>query len=113
MTKKQILYMYIAAMSVTTIIFIMSAGMSFKRADISAEAAKESSADISSEISAGYILGEYEGKLALYRSGSSRPYKKLSYDISMLTEYDREQVINGIYAENEAELNRLIEDLTS
>lgn len=113
MTKKHILYMYIAAMSLTVIIFIMSAGMSFRKADISAEAARESSADISSEISAGYILKEYDGKLALYRSGSSKPYKKLSYDVSMLTDYDRQQVTEGIYAENETELNRLIEDLTS
>jgi hypothetical protein len=33
--------------------------------------------------------------------------------VSMLTEYDRENIMKGIYAETEAEINTLIEDLTS
>lgn len=108
MTKKKILYMYVISISVTTIIFILSVGVSFKKSP--AQAAPIST---STSSSVGYILGEYDGQLALYRSDSSSPYKKLSYNISMLTEYDREQVLNGIYVDTEAELNALIEDLTS
>lgn len=107
MTKKQIVYMYITAIAVSSVIFILSLNFSFQS---SSTQALETEPVVTSQ---GYILGEYEGHLALYRSGSSLPYKKLNFMVSMLTDYDRENVKNGIYAETEAELNSLIEDLTS
>lgn len=109
MTKKNILYMYIISIAITAVIFIFSLSVSFRNEPTDAETIGTEPV-VSSE---GYILGEYEGKLALYRTGNDTPYKKLNFMVSMLTEYDRENVMKGIYAETEAELNALIEDLTS
>ncbi len=108
MSRKNIIYMYITAIAITVVIFILSIGISFSNNN------KTENAEAPQTVyDSGYVLGEYNGKIALYRSGSNEPYKKLDFKVDMLTEYDKQMVINGIYTDTEEELNRLIEDLTS
>ncbi len=107
MSRKNIIYMYITAIAITVVIFIFSMGVSFSNNKTESVETPQTIYD------SGYILGEYNGKIALYRSGSNEPYKKLDFKVDMLTEYDKQMVINGIHLDTEEELNRLIEDLTS
>ncbi len=108
MTKKKIIYMYILAIAISAIIFILSIGKSFGN-----EKVTERTETPQTVYESGYVLGEYNGKIALFRSGSEEPYKKIDFNVDMLTEYDKQMVRNGIYTDTEQELNRLIEDLTS
>ena len=57
----------------------------------------------------GYLMRIADGKVGLYRIGSSTPYEPLN----LLSEYDREQLEQGITASSEGELRRLLEDFFS
>ena len=56
-----------------------------------------------------YRIQITDGKLALYRTGSSVPYQKLDMPLSLLSEYDLEQLESGITVGTEAELRQLVE----
>ena len=58
----------------------------------------------------GYLLGEYDGHLALYRENSRRPYRILTAQVSLLPEADQAAVAQGIPAATEEELRALLED---
>ena len=113
MSRKKIAYMYITASLISIIIFILSLGTSFRTKPVQLNSSPSAETSAASEIQNGYILGEYEGCLALYRSGSSTPYCKLDYSTSMLTDFDKELVSKGIYADTREEINKLIEDFIS
>lgn len=63
--------------------------------------------------SVGYVLREYENNLAIFRGESENPYKIINVNLNLLSDYDREKLREGIEADSESEINRLIEDLTS
>ena len=56
----------------------------------------------------GYLM-----RIGLYRIGSSTPYELLDEPLNLLSEYDREQLEQGITASSEGELRRLLEDFFS
>ena len=60
-----------------------------------------------------YTVAEYEGRIAVFRRGMSEPCKYIDFDISLLSDYDREQLAGGIPMESEAELRSYIQDMTS
>ena len=61
----------------------------------------------------GYLMRIADGKVGLYRIGSSTPYELLDEPLNLLSEYDREQLEQGITASSEGELRRLLEDFFS
>lgn len=58
-----------------------------------------------------YQVKAYEGHIALWREGAAKPYRVLSAETWLLSEADRLAVEEGIFAEDAAELERLLEDL--
>ena len=58
-----------------------------------------------------FLVKAYEGHVALWREGASRPYRILQAELWLLSDTDRLAVENGIRAENEEALQRLLEDL--
>lgn len=58
----------------------------------------------------GYLLGEWNGKLALYQAG--HPYPEEVYDVFVRSfpAEDRERLEQGIPVADETELERLLED---
>lgn len=60
-----------------------------------------------------YVLGEYEGHLALFRGEQTAPYQILDMPVQLLSAYDREQIAQGIHVHTEAELRSLVEDFAS
>ncbi len=60
-----------------------------------------------------YILKEYNGQLAIYKSNESTPFKVYEIQINSLPEGDKNNLLKGIVVQDEKELNQLISDFTS
>lgn len=60
-----------------------------------------------------YIIKEYNGKLAVFESGSDTPFRITDLDIAILPEADQKALESGIEATNRKELNRILEDYCS
>lgn len=54
---------------------------------------------------------EYNGKIGVFRGSTDKPYKVIDYDVNLLSEYDREQIEDGIVMDSDDELRRFIEDM--
>ncbi len=65
-----------------------------------------------SDLSVSFVLKEYNGKLGLFRGDAPSPYQTLDFDITYLSEYDRELLKQGIAVGTQNELDMLIEDYT-
>ena len=109
-TKKKIWWMLLSALTLSFVLVIGSLGLAAGRRTAQAHSSKTSAAESSSS---GYVLGVYEGQLALFREHSRVPYQRLDMPLSMLSAYDREQVEQGIVVQTQEELRKLLEDLTS
>jgi len=61
-----------------------------------------------------YILGEWDGKIAIFRDGNMRnPVKITGIELKNLREADRALIREGLIAASETELLELLEDLGS
>lgn len=60
-----------------------------------------------------YIVREYDGNLGIFRGESDMPFRVVEYDPSLLSEYDRSQLSQGIYLDTEAEVNTYLEDIVT
>ena len=70
---------------------------------------------VSSEVSLtdGYLLREYDGMIGVFEVGKSEPLDVIKVDLRTLPESDRNALIRGIYAADDEELSRRIEDFSS
>ena len=63
---------------------------------------------------AGYVLGEVDGNIAVFRAGSMRePISVTDIELGSLRSSDREKILSGLRASDEAQLQQLLEDLGS
>lgn len=61
-----------------------------------------------------YVLGEWEGKIAVFREGDmGAPLQITGIELSSLREADRALIREGLIAVTETELLQLLEDLGS
>lgn len=60
-----------------------------------------------------YILGEWEGRLAVYRTGEAEPDSVLDVYLGLLPPADAQALRDGIPVEDETELDRRLEDFMS
>ena len=60
-----------------------------------------------------YVLGEYEGYLAVFRVEQQKPYQVLQMPVQLLPEEDQGAIEAGIHVQTEQELRRLLEDFAS
>ena len=99
--------MLLPVMAFSALLVCVSAGKSVeyeKSATIARQAVRKTEEP-------GFVLGESEGHLALFREGSERPYQILDTEVWLLPEADRQAVAAGIHVEDEAALRRLLEDM--
>ncbi len=59
------------------------------------------------------IVREYDGKIGVFRGNGDKPYKIIDYDISLLSDYDRKELADGIIMESDEELRKFIEDIST
>ncbi len=109
MEKRKALWMLLTALAVSLVIVGGSLSLSLRQEKSTAHGV------VTSETvpEAGYLLRITDGRVGLYRTGSSTPYQYLDTPVNLLSAYDREQLEQGIPAKDEAELRRLIEDYFS
>ncbi|MBE6934296.1 MAG: hypothetical protein E7462_04505 [Ruminococcaceae bacterium] len=61
----------------------------------------------------GFLLGVYEGKIALWKDNQVKPMKVFPYQVSMLPEADQRALQKGIKINKLSQLYKLIEDYLS
>lgn len=64
-------------------------------------------------ITSGYILKEYNGKIATFRSGSKTPIEVFDVYVSTLPKSEINVLKKGLHAKDDQELQELIEAYTS
>ena len=64
-------------------------------------------------IAVGFLLGCYKGYLALWTGSQPEPTQVFPYPVSALPPADQEALKKGIYAEDQLDLARLLEDYLS
>ncbi|MCI8554371.1 MAG: hypothetical protein HFJ80_05440 [Clostridiales bacterium] len=62
---------------------------------------------------AGYIVGAWEGRLAVFIKGDSAPSQVYDVYIATLPEEEQQRLAEGVFAAGEGELAMLLEDYTS
>lgn len=107
-TMQSAINIFLSAVALSAIIAV---GSLYAGADSNSPQEALPAAETSNETT--YILREYEGKLAMFRDYSDMPGRVYDFDVSLLTDYDRELLKQGIALPSERELERLLEDLTS
>lgn len=60
-----------------------------------------------------YTLSVYQGKLALFARGYAMPVEIYDVYLDSLPKAEQEKIKNGISAENDTEIQKIIEDYTS
>lgn len=61
----------------------------------------------------GFLLGIYEGKVALWKDNHKEPVKVFPYSASSLPEADQQRLREGVHVESLSELYKLIQDYFS
>ncbi len=106
---KRIYLIIMIAITVSGFIIICTLGQSLHREKMAARLSDISAAE-AVDIS---IIREYNGRIGIFREGSSKPYRVIDYDFSLLSDYDKEQLLEGVVIESDSELQQFIEDIAT
>lgn len=77
------------------------------------QVSRASEQSVSEQVSYQYVVKEHDGKIGVFSPGSAEPGQVLDIEISVLPEFDRLALQQGIEIRSDAELRRLIEDFDS
>jgi hypothetical protein len=108
-SQKKIYLIIMTAITVSGFIIICTLGQSIHRERMAAKLSDIAAAEpvvIS-------VFTEYNGRIGVFREGSSKPYRIIDYDFSLLSDYDKEHLKQGIIIESDRELQQFIEDIAS
>lgn len=106
---KKIYLMVMTAITISGFIIICTLGQSMHRERMAARLSDISAAE---QVSIS-IIAEYEGRIGVFREGSSKPYRVIDYDFSLLSDYDKAQLTEGVVIESDHELQQFIEDIAT
>lgn len=114
MTNKLIWLMPVTALAVSTVVVFGTMTASIRHPAPAAQEATDA-AVTSTSVTTGikYVLRIWEGKLGMFRGDSEVPYHELDMPLTLLSDYDRELLSQGIITNTEEEMRRLVEDITS
>lgn len=104
---KRIYFTFLAAITISGFLVICTLGQTVRQERIESKLA----AAALDEPEPLYVIREHNGKIALFCYGSSRPFRYLDFNISLLPDYDREQLKEGIEIYDEEELQTYIQDV--
>ncbi|MBE6850337.1 MAG: hypothetical protein E7504_01140 [Ruminococcus sp.] len=111
LTKRNQIFLLLTAMTISAVIIMLSAA---KGVELQKSSAAAKNASMAAHEHVGFVLGEFGGKLALFRENSKKPYRILDMETYLLSEEDLELIRSGgIIVDSEEELERLIEDWDS
>ena len=106
---KRIYLTLMSAITVSGFIVICTFGQSLHRQKLAAKISENPPALPVAEC----VVKEYNGRIGVFKGESSTPYRVIDYDFSLLSEYDREQLTEGIVIESDKELQQFIEDIAT
>ena len=66
----------------------------------------------SSTVQEGWVMCDYQGKIAVFQGGDDNPTQILDIYINSLPEHDQDLLKSGIRIDDQKELQQLIEDYT-
>ena len=106
---KKIYLTIMTALTVSGFIVICTLGQSVHRQKL-ANRISYSMADIAEPVC---TVREYNGQIGVFKEGSSVPYRVIEYNAALLSDFDREQLREGVVMETEDELRQFIEDIAT
>ena len=106
---KKIYLVLLAAITISGFIIICTLGQSMHR-EMQAARLSDISAAEPESIS---VLREYKDRIGVFREGSRTPYRVIDYDFSLLSDYDKEKLTEGVVISSDRELQQFIEDIAS
>ncbi len=64
-------------------------------------------------LAAAFLIGNYQGYIALWTGSSEKPTKVFPYSVASLPPADQARVNAGIHVDSEEELRQMVEDYLS
>jgi len=105
--NRKIFFIIITAIAVSGFIVICTLAQSVRNTKIQTKFA----VNVPEVVQPECIVREYNGKIGVFRGSGDKPYRIIDYDVNLLSEYDREQIEEGLVMESNEELRRFIEDM--
>ena len=65
------------------------------------------------EVNPQFVIREYQGHIGVFRNGNEYPFEVLEVEVSSFPIADQLLLANGISAESQSEVNRILEDYES
>ena len=109
-SMKRIYFTLLTAVTISGFMTVCTLGQSVRRHNIETRLA---AAAVEQNEEPLYTVRESGGRAAVFRRGSEKPYLLIDVDISMLSDYDREMLSDGISFSSDSALRQFIEDITS
>lgn len=106
--SRKTLFVIITAMAVSGFIIICTLAQSVRHTKIQTKFA----ANVPEVVQPECIVREYNGKIGVFRGSGDKPYRIIDYDVSLLSDYDREQLSGGMVMESDEQLRQFIEDMS-
>ncbi|MCD7891181.1 MAG: hypothetical protein LUG26_05270 [Ruminococcus sp.] len=107
MINRRIFFTLVGSVTISGFIVICTLGQSLHKQKVEAK----STHTLSELEQVECIVQEYDGKLGVFMGDSETPYRIIDCNVTLLSEYDRELLADGIVMESEEELNTFIEDM--
>ncbi len=105
---KRIYFTVLTALTISGFMVICTLGQTIRQKRIDTKLAAAATEEQDDPL---YILKEHEGRIAIFCRGMAEPYRYLDYSVSLLPEYDREQLREGIAFDTEQELKMYLQDV--
>lgn len=109
MIDRKVFFTLMTSVTVSGFIVICTLGQSIYHQKVEAKISNKPQQLESVE----FVVREYNGKLGVFRGDSSKPFRIIDFEVSLLSEYDRAQLDDGIVIESMDELDTFIEDISS
>lgn len=106
--NRKIFFIIITAIAISGFIIICTLAQSLRHTKIQTKF----TAHVPEVTQPEYIIQEYSGQIGIFKGLSDKPYRIIEYDVSLLSEYDRQQISEGIIIESDEELRQFIEDIS-
>ncbi len=105
---KRVYFTVLTALTVSGFIVICTLGQTLRQKRVESKLAAAATEQQTEPL---YVLREYEGRIAIFCRGMAEPYRYIDYSVSLLPDYDREQLQEGIAFYTDQELKAYLQDV--
>ena len=109
-SAKSIYFIMLTGITISGFMTICTLGQTVRRHNIETRLAAVAAEQEEESL---FVVRESGGRAAVFCRDSEKPYLLIDVDLSLLSDYDREKLEDGIYFSSEMELRQFIEDISS